>query len=701
MKIWLAKCCLKIPLKMSYRSLITFILILCKSGFCFSQENNSVEIKSNIIQDNFRGLGFHLIGKPINDQELWNTRYGKILKDINRDGYLRTFYQLTSFAPQEDKETPNSNEMIELKKVLRFLKDQNIKVYLTGRYHSMPESIKPSDGKILRDTVAMKKWAALSARFLEHLITEEGLTNVVEWNMTHELEGQGGENFDVGGNCINMELYEKHYRYAYKAIKSKGLNDLKFVNTDALGNVSSVRGTINYAVVFMNEVTDVYGAHSYLHKGAYWLKVPNSANWWQMVQYPDEMGDEVWNSPDRYKYSYNLFNYYTAHLTGGLGKPFTLGEIGGRKDNYDFPGGRYEQNKDRDNPEYGIFLAERVMAALNSGVASIAKWAFDDAHQVYNDNKTYYNRWGSITDKLENYRIRSEHYAYSLLTRYICSGAKVFETYTGDPLIRSLAVYNSDQTLTLALVNRGTSTSNITFKLNNSNIKVVKKFVYDPLNIPNMIAGDMQKSEKTISVKNGVFTDNVKEGVFVIYTSDVDETEPAAVTGVTVSKNNNGNLISWQENTETDIAYYRIYRGDSPEFVTKLNNQINSTIGTTYLDTATNLLGNVFYKIKAVDRHGNESNSVITSTQEYEYLQSLINISPNPASQTFSLKIINRVNFGKLDLELVSPLGEILIEKKSLTNFEEFDISGLEKGVYIVRIFIDETMVSRKLVVYR
>ena len=62
--------------------------------------------------------------------------------------------------------------------------------------------------------------------------------------------------------------------------------------------------------------------------------------------------------------------------------------------------------------------------------------------------------------------------------------------------------------------------------------------------------------------------------------------------------------LHWNPNLEPDLAGYRLYRGTTADFVPSPGTQIAALTDTGYVDPA----GSVYYyKLSAIDRHGNES----------------------------------------------------------------------------------------------
>jgi Domain of unknown function (DUF4082)/Bacterial Ig-like domain/Bacterial Ig domain len=88
-------------------------------------------------------------------------------------------------------------------------------------------------------------------------------------------------------------------------------------------------------------------------------------------------------------------------------------------------------------------------------------------------------------------------------------------------------------------------------------------------------------------------------------TGAADPTPPAVPTGITATATTSGAAVSWNANTDTDLAGYYIYRGASVAGqYTRLNLDLLS--GPSYEDTLAPS-GTSFYAVSAVDATGNES----------------------------------------------------------------------------------------------
>jgi hypothetical protein len=113
----------------------------------------------------------------------------------------------------------------------------------------------------------------------------------------------------------------------------------------------------------------------------------------------------------------------------------------------------------------------------------------------------------------------------------------------------------------------------------------------------------------------------------------IDNLAPRAPAPLSLDLELNGNELHWRANTEADLASYRVFRGSTPEFVPGPVTLAADVIDTTFLDPTT---GSAWYKVVAVDVHGNESAasavfaSRTTDTDSAPPTRLAITASPNP-----------------------------------------------------------------------
>jgi len=108
---------------------------------------------------------------------------------------------------------------------------------------------------------------------------------------------------------------------------------------------------------------------------------------------------------------------------------------------------------------------------------------------------------------------------------------------------------------------------------------------------------------------------------FVFWESEVDSGQsvdnlvPAAPLGLEGEQQYTpaGLELKWLANGESDLAGYAIYRGTSEDFVPDEGSLVVSTGDTLYLDESWTWEGGYYYKVAAVDIHGNVSGFALLS----------------------------------------------------------------------------------------
>ncbi len=189
-----------------------------------------------------------------------------------------------------------------------------------------------------------------------------------------------------------------------------------------------------------------------------------------------------------------------------------------------------------------------------------------------------------------------------------------FEIYSGNEIDSSalFSIYIED------IQNNKTPKQNLSLF-----IKKIEKNKWIKVSVPlsvfasNPGSTDLTKI-KTIYFGQG-FADNSLHLVYIdeirmIANGDIDTTAPAIPTGLTASPSNTFIELSWNPNTETDIAGYRIYRSNGGDYEII---GYTSNSDTSYTDDLGIPPKTFSYKISAYDLTGNESalsNSVAAST---------------------------------------------------------------------------------------
>ncbi|MBI5832197.1 MAG: hypothetical protein HZB16_07800 [Armatimonadetes bacterium] len=392
----------------------------------------------------------------------------------------------------------------------------------------------------------------------------QGCDNIRYYCLTNELSmGQWGA---LKGD---LPKFKDYHQELYNAFARRGLK-VGLLATDA--SPVGWWDTIEWATKNMDDITAIYGGHEYFNT------------------YPPE--DETF-----YEWFAGKLQWAVG-LARGRGKEFVLGEFGSKQD------GRTVNGVKLDNCVYfgtpsekllALQLGETVIGALNAGVYSLANWTFMDFPDSY--SKTYTNKWGMFKRAGEepnvDFATRPHYYGYGLLSRFFRGPATVYRVTTDDRWLRAGALAQDGQRASIVVVNRYHAEVPLRLTLGKLPAgRPWRRYVYDSANPPRSDFGDLQAPSGTVTARDGALVDRVGAGQLVVYTTDYDDTPPAAPTGLRAE----GARLSWQASPAPDLCYYRVYAGDQ---------QIGSTIATEFVDRRANPTGP--YRVLAVDQSGNAS----------------------------------------------------------------------------------------------
>jgi hypothetical protein len=192
---------------------------------------------------------------------------------------------------------------------------------------------------------------------------------------------------------------------------------------------------------------------------------------------------------------------------------------------------------------------------------------------------------------------------------------------------------------------------------------------------------------------------------------------PLALTGEQ-SVTPEGLDISWDPNVEIDLSHYNVYRGSSDDFVPGAGNRIDCVADTTTFDGEWRWDSGYYYKVSAVDIHGNESLFAILGPNDVTAVDTpgtplvsyLTQNYPNPFNP------VTTIRFGLSDPVFVSlriydaagrTVRELVNGKREAGVFNEtwdgMDNNGRESasGVYFYKLVAGNFSETRKMVLLR
>ncbi len=195
----------------------------------------------------------------------------------------------------------------------------------------------------------------------------------------------------------------------------------------------------------------------------------------------------------------------------------------------------------------------------------------------------------------------------------------------------------------------------------------------------------------------------------------VDNLPPGTPASLTGNYASGAVHLHWSRNLEPDLSGYRIYRGSSSDFVPGPGNLIASPADTGYADPVP---PGSYYKLSAVDIHGNESSFALLSPSQVSGVAEggvpavleFSPASPNPATNGtgvhFELPRAARVSLAVFDVSgrtvRVLVQGVLPQGRYTLTWDLRSDRRGeVPAGVYFARLSVDERHITRRIIVVR
>lgn len=191
----------------------------------------------------------------------------------------------------------------------------------------------------------------------------------------------------------------------------------------------------------------------------------------------------------------------------------------------------------------------------------------------------------------------------------------------------------------------------------------------------------------------------------------VDNIAPGVPEGFVVIYQAEGNELHWDQCSDEDFQYFKVYRGDTEDFDVSEEVLVHQTIDTSWVDAGFGY--GWYYKISAVDHAGNEGEAtgpgVVTDVADPLLPQgyALLPCVPNPFNPsttiTFSLPEDSEVSLSVFDLsgrkivDLIptTPLSRGYYEVR----WEGTDSSGhvVASGVYLYSLKAKEFLETRKM----
>ncbi|MBR5308089.1 MAG: hypothetical protein IKU43_04910 [Clostridia bacterium] len=520
----------------------------------------------------FGGLGFHNSEwhfYRLTEKEHFDQKLAKCYHEIS-PAFMRTFGGFSDWSKDSMDTFADYYE--------RMQKVTDTPIYLAsamGKQHFCDE----------------ERWeyAQKVAEKLDYLINERNVKQIRYYCFSNELSCA-----NHGVLKKNMDLFKTYHTHLYRAFQNRELY-VGLLSTDE--SCTPPWTTIDYAINEMSSITEDFCTHHYV------------------------------SSHDIY--SLEFYDWFRKHCldcvmkcircNGAAGKRLIIGEFGfksgeGKNDikesSYCFLPGVI---KDVTNYNYngeGAYAAlaytEGALAAINAGVLNLVYWTYSDYPDPYvchyAENDEYAKEWGKAERYISqtqdtkynkcglmkweddgDYSVREMYWCLGIVTKYMKRNSKVLDVDCGDYMLRSAALLHKDGNVSITIVNRAKEKKELRLNLaikHAEDLQPFKVYEYDSHNVPMNEFGDLQDESARISLDDELnLTYTLLPESVTVFTTDYIDRPDVYATNVKFDKNKN--MLTWNAVNDKLHCYYRVYRGETADFVPSKENQIASTIATT------------------------------------------------------------------------------------------------------------------------
>lgn len=540
-----------------------------------SEEIDMIEIK--VRKDPypvlFGGIGFHnneACLYPVMETEHFNQVICKNYREIS-PGFMRTFAGYSDWTKEAMDDFAECYE----------------KMY---KWTDTPMYLACAKGKMHFSDEEMEKYCDDVAANFEYLIKEKNVKHVRYYCFSNELT-----QVKYGWLNKDLPLFKKYHEMLYRAFQNHNL-DIGLLATDATEYENWK--TIDWAIKNMDRITEDYCVHIY------------------------EREHDIYNT-EFYDFFYDKCREYVDKAIRNDGKRLILGEIGIQKGAGQLT---YKNGIVVDTNRYfesgeaaysALMLTEMAFAAINAGVFAMAFWSYTDYPDPYScahAESGYAQKWARVekfvsgtTDFKYNkcglmkweddgdYSARDHYWCLGYLVKLFKRNSKVLTIETKDPMLRSCAILNKDQSVSMGIVNRNKKPVKICLKAEGRFQKPIRVYEYDPQNVPRNCFCDLQPYSCVI--REGEEFELKSESV-TFFTTDYEERNyHVYATGVKVSDG----YLTWNPVVDKEHCYYRVFASENSEFEPNRENQIASTIA----EKIPVQDKKCYYKILSVDKSGN------------------------------------------------------------------------------------------------
>ncbi len=406
----------------------------------------------------------------------WDSR-NYLTYDVNEDDFeiirerldwleipiVRIMMQTNWFYKHGEGYTPNSPEMTSLYRHLDYCQENNVDVILT-EWGIEPGWLNVVGLKKNDD----KRFAEIIGKYLDYLYNEQGYTCIKYFVLVNE------PNYEVG----DFGRWAEGVKNVYHEMKIKGLDKkIKFAGS---GQSHADEWHIN-AVDHFHSLFGGYTFHRY--------------EWNEFIR-----------NQEFISYVKNLTDYVKEKDSDWRNKQVIISEAGMRD------GQSTSINTNIDKFEYGMFMVDYAIQAMQGGAHGVLAWMLDD-----NSHPDF--EWGMWKNKKNNLELRKWFYSWGLMIKYFKRDSEIFLPVTRSVNLRTAASRTKDNEWSFAFVNYEDFEVYINVKNDFMDDPDLEKFVYEDNRLL-IDRNGFPESRKTIESENGEFKFTLPANSVVILTTD-------------------------------------------------------------------------------------------------------------------------------------------------------------------------------------
>ena len=352
-----------------------------------------------------------------------------------------------------------------------------------------------------------EKNLADAARYVDYLVNDKGFTCIKYYTMVNEPNG------DWSSTRGSYDLWMRATTFFYDELEKRGLTDqLSLAGPDiAIWDTNSTHW-ISDTERDLGRQTGLYDIHTYPDQSS----VRNREYTKMITAYKDEVpaGKKIVMGELGYKYSPTLDPVLDTENKRRIAEDPFAGD---------------DSNMFVNDFFYGIDMANATMQLVNAGYSGMVAWNLDDA--MHNNDGGYgkdlkvWGFWNILGEELfggaDQELIRPWFYPSSLLSRYMQTGAQVFQVEISSHKRLNAIAVAKDGKYMIAILNTTSSTQNLNLKFDDGILlSGCKKFIYSENERPTDNDGFPIPVEINIDMNMGAgYSFEIEPGTFIVFTN--------------------------------------------------------------------------------------------------------------------------------------------------------------------------------------